>query len=224
MKLILDRIVSVVSLLVAVGLLSGGCKSASDPGFTSAPIIDTTGSAGSRLPEGTNSGVLQSPDRGYPFQVGDMIGVLFSGTAQEIPAHGERIKEDGNITLPLIGAVKAAGKTAGELQKEIHALYVPKYYVRLTVNVNPPAQDLVFYVTGEVRVPGPKPYNISGMTVTQGISAAGGPTDYGRKGRVELKRANGTKVRIDYDKAVRDPKLDPKIFPGDSINVPRRPI
>src|SRR5690349_17990359 len=154
MKLILDRSLSVVSLVVFVGLLLNGCATAPDPDFTSTPIIDTTGS---RPSDGTNSSNTDQYGKVYRFQVGDMIGVVFTGTSQEIPAHAERIKEDGNITLPLVGAVKAVGKTDGELQKEIHALYVPKYYVRLNVNVNPPTQDLVFYVTGEVRLPGPKP-------------------------------------------------------------------
>jgi protein involved in polysaccharide export with SLBB domain len=220
MKLILDRIVYVVCLLVAVGWLGGGCATASDPDFTSAPIFDTSGS---RSSDGTNS-FAQPYGENPRFQVGDMVIVTFSGISEPLAPHAERIKEDGNITLPLIGAVKAVGKTSGELQKEIHGLYVPKYYVRLTVTVTQSGPDLVFYVTGEVRVPGPKPHNAAGVTVTQAISSAGGPTEFARKGRVQLKRANGTSIRIDYDKALRDPKFDPKVFPGDSIHVPRRPI
>lgn len=207
MKLILDRIVFVVSVWVAVGLFVSGCATAPEPGFTSAPNIATN------VP-------VESPKEGG-FQIGDMVVVTFSGIEVPIPPHSERIKEDGNITLPLIGAVKAVGKTPGELQKEIQGLYVPKYYVRLTVTVTQ-ATDQVFYVTGEVRIPGPKPYSATGVTVTQAISAAGGPTEFARKGRVQLTRANGARVQIDYDKALRDPKLDPKVFPGDSVHVPRR--
>lgn len=212
MKLILDRIVPFVSLLLAVTLLVSGCATNSGPEFTAEPVIDGTNVAEPKVP-----GI-------YRLQIGDMIGVIFSGTSPEVPAHGERIKEDGNITLPLIGAVRAVNKTSGELQKEIQALYVPKYYVRLNVNVNVSNPDLVFYVTGEVRGPGPKSWNTVGVTVTQAISAAGGPTDFARKSRVELKRANGTKVTINYEKALRDPKSDPKVFPGDSIHIPRRLI
>lgn len=213
MKLLLDRIVSVVSLVVCVSLLVTGCATSSGPEFTTEPVLDS----------GTNTVEPKLYGESYRFQIGDMVAVTFSDTTVQIQPHGERIKEDGNITLPLIGAVKALGKTAGELQKEIQGLYVPKYYVRLTVTVTPPTQDLVFYITGEVRVPGPKPYNIAGVTLTQAISAAGGPNDFARKSRVQLKRANGSKVTvIDYEKALKDPKSDPKIFPGDSIHVPRR--
>ncbi len=66
--------------------------------------------------------------------------------------HEETIKEDGTITLPLIGSVYAVGKTAGELQNEIYTNYVPKYYVRLTVTVK--SGDRVYYVGGEVKSPG----------------------------------------------------------------------
>jgi len=218
MKLILDRIVLVFCLLVAVGLLGNGCASASDPSFTSGPNLDSS-AARSAAPSNNSSPELYgSVSR---FQVGDMVVVTFSGVSEVLQPHAERIKEDGNMTLPLIGAVKAVGKTSGELQKEIHDLYVPKYYVRLTVTVTT-GQEQLFYVTGEVRAPGPKPHNAAGVTVTQAISAAGGLTEFARKSRVQLKRANGTTIRIDYDKALKDPKSDPKVFPGDSINVPRR--
>jgi polysaccharide export outer membrane protein len=210
MKLILDRIASVISLLVVVGLFGSGCTTAPEPDFFTSPP-----------PTVLNPGTPPDVEQRQRFQVGDMVVVTFSGVSEPIPAHVEQIKEDGNITLPLIGAVKAVEKTTGELQKEIHGLYVPKYYVRLTVTVTTGQQE-VFYVTGEVRVPGPKPYSAAGVTVTQAISAAGGPTEFARKSRVQLKRANGTTVRVDYDKAVRDPKMDPKVFPGDSVHIPRR--
>lgn len=220
MKLILGRIVSVVSLLFAIGFLGSGCATNSDPEFTSAPIINA---AESRPPEGTDRSTKPYGES-YRFQVGDMVMVTFSGISEVLAPHGEQIKEDGNITLPLIGAVKAVGKTAGELQKEIHSSYVPKFYVRLTVTVTPPPESLVFYVTGEVRIPGAKPYNSAGVTVTQAISTAGGLTEFARKSRIQLKRANGTSVRVDYEKALEDPKNDHRVFPGDSINVPRRRI
>ena len=138
---------------------------------------------------------------------------------RSLPTHAERIKEDGHITLPLIGSIKAVGKSDGELQAEIHDLYVPKYYVRLTVVVgNSP--NLSYTVLGEVKSPGPKSY-LGKTTLTKAIGTASGFTEFARQSKIELTRANGTKVTIDYKKAVRDPKFDPQVFPGDSINVPR---
>ena len=102
-----------------------------------------------------------SDDKGSPppadvahFHVGDTVTVTFSGlpdTDNPTP-HQEPIKEDGTITLPDIGKIQATGKTAGELQNEIHDLYVPKYYTHLTVTVS--TGDRVYYVRGEVKLPG----------------------------------------------------------------------
>ena len=68
------------------------------------------------------------------FHVGDTVTVVFTGLPNDdLLPHEEPIKEDGTITLDSIGPVKAAGKTAGELQNDIHDLYVPKYYTHLNV-------------------------------------------------------------------------------------------
>ena len=114
--------------------------------------------------------------------------------------------------------MKAVGKTAGELQNEIHDLYVPKYYVRLTVTVKP--GDLIYYVRGEVRSPGRQLY-VGETTVTKAITSSGDFTDYASHD-VKLIRANGQIIKVDVDKALEDSALDPKIYPGDQVVVPRR--
>jgi protein involved in polysaccharide export with SLBB domain len=152
------------------------------------------------------------------FHVGETLTVMFSGIPDEIPQHDEQIKEDGNINLPLIGSVKAVGKTAGELQNEIHDLYVPKYYVRLNIVVKP--GDLIYYVRGEVKQPGREIY-VGKTTVTKAITSAGDFTDYASH-NVKLNRANGEVIKVDVDKALEDPTLDPQVYPGDQVVVPRR--
>jgi polysaccharide export outer membrane protein len=153
------------------------------------------------------------------FHVGDTVTVDFSGTADQIPEHVEPIKEDGTITLPLIGAVRALGKTAGELQNDIHDLYVPKFYVRLTVTVSSPQR--VFYVGGEVKQPGRLIY-AGETTVTKAIQAAGDFTDFANRNKVLLIRGTGDTIKVNCTKAMQDPSLDPPVYPGDQIQVPRR--
>jgi polysaccharide biosynthesis/export protein len=152
------------------------------------------------------------------FHVGETVSVIFSGTPDTIEPHEELIKEDGNITLPLIGPVKALGKTAGELQNEIHDLYVPQYYVRLTVTVKP--GDLIYYVRGEVKSPGRQLY-VGETTVTKAITSAGDFDDFSSH-TVKLIRANGQVIKVNVDKALEDPALDPQVYPGDQITVDRR--
>jgi protein involved in polysaccharide export with SLBB domain len=152
------------------------------------------------------------------FNYGDTVSVSFSGTLDIPPPHEEIIKEDGTITLPWIGAVQAVGKTAGELQTEIHDLYVPKYYVRLTVTVK--AGDLIYYVRGEVKTPGREIY-VGETTVTKAIASAGDFTDFANH-TVSLTRANGQIIKVDVDKASENSTLDLQVYPGDQIVVPRR--
>ena len=152
------------------------------------------------------------------FHVGETVNITFSDTPDPWQPHEEQIKEDGMITLPLIGPVKALGKTAGELQNDIHDLYVPHYFVRLTVTVKP--GDLIYYVKGEVRQPGREIY-VGETTVTKAITSAGDFTDFAGH-NVKLIRANGEVIKVDVDKALEDPTLDPRVYPGDQVVVPRR--
>ncbi len=177
-------------------------------GCSSAPKIIDTGSAGGTPP---NPEVAR-------FQVGETVNVGFSETPDMIQPHEEQIKEDGTITLPLIGPIKAVGKTAGELQGEIRDLYVPRYYVRLNVVVKP--GDLIYYVRGEVKSPGRQLY-VGKTTVTKAITSAGDFTDFASHS-VKLIRANGQVVKVNVDKALENPELDPQIYPGDQVDVRRR--
>jgi polysaccharide export outer membrane protein len=211
MKLRLERVWAWVGLALMAMMLLSGCASTPEPVFTTDPIVDG----------GTNGGGQTTNPRpeSFVFQIGDLVTVNFSDVPETIQPHIERIKEDGNVTLPLIGSVKAVGKSPGQLQQEIHDRYVPKFYVRVNVTVTTAPTETSFYVMGEVRSPGPKPYT-GVTTVTKAIAAAGGLTDFASKDLV-LIRAKGQKVKVNYKKAVRDPKADPQVFPGDSINVDR---
>ena len=153
------------------------------------------------------------------FHVVETVSIMFSGTPDQIPPHDEIIKEDGDITLSLIGSVHAVGKTAGELQSEIHDAYVPKYFVRLTVTVKP--GDLVYYVRGEVKGPGRQLY-VGETTVTKAIASAGDFTDFASHSNVTLIRANGQRIKVDCDEAQQDSSKDPHIYPGDQIVVARK--
>ncbi len=208
--------------LVLTGALFAGCTSTSgDPVFSDSPRPMTANTASAD----------SSPADAALFRVGETVIVTFSGggssgtgsegSNQIMPPHQEPIKEDGTITLDLIGPVKAAGKTPGQLQNEIHDLYVPKYYVRLTVTVS--AQDRVFYVGGEVVKPGVFQY-LGETTVTKAIQSAGDFTDFASRSKVWLIRANGQRIKVNCTKALENPSLDPPVYPGDQIQVPRRII
>jgi polysaccharide export outer membrane protein len=152
--------------------------------------------------------------------VGDTVTVVFSGIPDLIDPHEEPIKEDGTITLPDIGHVKAAGRTAGELQDTIHSLYVPAFYTHLTVTVKTTG-DRVYYVRGEVKIPGRQIY-VGQITVTKAITSAGDFTDFANRKKVWLTRANGQRFKLNCLAILDGEQPDPPVFPGDQIEVSRR--
>ena len=197
-------------LLFAGAIFTGCYSSPIDPVFSDTPTPPVM--TGSPLTGYTAADVPR-------FHVGDTVLVSLSGLPQEIPIHQEPIKEDGTITMPDIGHVQAAGKTAGELQNEIYNLYVPKLYRHLTVTINP--GERVYYVTGEVKQPGRQLY-VGQMTVTKAITTAGDFTDFANHKKVWLIRANGQRIKVNCNKAIQDSSLDPQVYPNDQIQVPRR--
>jgi polysaccharide export outer membrane protein len=199
----------VSGLLLASVILNGCASSHNDPVFSDNPDSSATG--------GTSSSATHLVDVAR-FHVGETVAVTFSETPDTIPSHSEQIKEDGTITLPYIGKIQAAGKTAGELQNEIRNLYVPQYFVHLTITVSP--GDLVYYVSGEVNGRGRQLY-VGQITVTKAITSASGFTDFASH-KVWLIRANGERVKVNVDKALQDPSKDLQVYPGDQIQVPRR--
>jgi protein involved in polysaccharide export with SLBB domain len=206
--------------LLLATLIFNGCSSSSDEILFSDNPAPASAQSGSQPRTGTAPADVTSGDlTAARFHVGDTVTVDFAGTVETVPQHIEPIKEDGTITMSLIGPVRALGKTAGELQNEIHDLYVPKYYVRLTVTVSSPQR--VFYVGGEIKQPGRQLY-VGETTVTKAIQAAGDFTDFANRSKVQLIRSNGEKLKVNCNKALQDPTLDPPVYPGDQVFVPRR--
>jgi polysaccharide export outer membrane protein len=206
MKLFVRGLFACAALLA--GLVLTGCGSPSQ----GQPFLDNPQSHNSAAPP-NGAGVAR-------FHVGDAVTVSFSGIPVPMPDHLESIKEDGNITLPLIGAIYATGKTAGELQNEIYTNYVPKYYVRLTVTVT--SGQRIYYVGGEVKAPARQQY-VDGTTVTKAIQSAGGLTDFANHGKVYLTHAStGQRIRVNYDDALKNPAKDPPVYPDDQVTVERR--
>ncbi len=201
---------SVCGLLLA-GLMLAGCSSPSEEAIFS----DSPNPPAMSGQPPANGSVVDAAR----FHVGDTIIVNLSGLPDPIEPHQEPVKEDGTITMPDIGKVQAAGKSAGELQNEIHDLYVPRFYTHLTVTVN--IGDRVYYVSGEVKQPGRELYS-GQTTVNQAITSAGDFTDFANHKTVVLIRGNGDRVKINLDRVRNGKAEDPPVYPGDQIIVHRR--
>jgi len=200
------RLFSFLLLMVFGWLVLGltGCVTGNDPRAMVPP------------PNVTSTTVLP------PLGVGDSITISFSGLPDptELPPLETSVKEDGTITLQSVGAIPAAGKTPGQLENYIHDRYVPAYYNHLTVTIKT-SSDLVYYVRGEVKVPGRLVYT-GPITVSKAITSAGDFTDFANRSKVYLVRSNGQRFRLNCDRIIDGEAPDPPVFPGDQIEVKRR--
>ena len=174
------------------------------------------------LPEsGSESGASQlSPEKQGTaiFHPGDQVTIIFS-PQDIIQPFQETIKDDGTITPPYLGPIVAAGKSSGDLQRELQKKY-DEIYRNLTVTVQ--SKERYFYVYGEVKQAGPCLY-LGDTTILQAISAAHDFTDFAKKKAVQLTRAGSDKtIRVNCVKAQQDPKANIPVYPGDTIYVPRR--
>ena len=149
---------------------------------------------------------------------GDQLQVrLETGGAGQVQAYDVVVDENGDITLPLVGRIKAEGTAMGELGERIQANYVPKYYVRCTATVLVTVR--FFYVGGEVRGPGRFNWT-DDITLMKAINTAGGFTDYAKRTKVEVSRGKQKSV-YNCEDLRQHPDRDIKIQPGDSLYVPR---
>jgi protein involved in polysaccharide export with SLBB domain len=200
--------------LMAAGLVLAGCRShPSERG--SAATGATPGAAGS--PAGIGNNIPESE----VFRVGDSVTVIFTDLPTPPPAFDVKIKEDGTVTLLLNQTFTFVGKTPGDLEKEVRASYVPRYYQYMTVTIKRAPQTLFYYLDGEVKAPARQTF-IERTTVLKAIASAGGFTDFAKKKAVKLTRLDGRKLTINCVKAIDEPSLDVEIYPGDKIYVPRK--
>lgn len=167
-----------------------------------------------------NAMTPQTPSSGI-LRAGDLVRVTFSDIPQPMQPVEIRLPADGRITLPYNVTVIAVNKSVSQLQEEIRNAYVPKWFVRLTVNII--TEERFYFVGGEVKSPQRQPYFGENMTVLRAIDSVGGFTDFANRRKIELRRAADGKVyKIDWNKAVRNPSLDLPVYPNDHITVPRR--
>jgi len=212
----LTRGLTVCGLTLAA-ILFNGCASNDDAVFSDAPTPPPMAAA--VAPTGSPvTGQTGANGEFAKFHVGDTVTVSLSGLPNTIEPVTAPITDDGTIALADIGKVPAAGKTAGELQNEIHDMYVPAYYTHITVTVT--IGDRVYYVRGEVKTPGRLVYT-SETSVTKAIAAAGDFTDFANRRKVKLMRTNGSSITVNCNRVLAGDEPDPQVYPGDQIYVPK---
>jgi protein involved in polysaccharide export with SLBB domain len=154
----------------------------------------------------------------YLLKVGDVIQIFLRGIPSG-DAIEDVIDENGNVSLPLINEVRAAGMTAAELERNIRKIYLDlDIYRNIAVTVVVPTR--YYFIQGEIRGPG-RFQIVSATRVSQAIAAAGGYTEYA-SGQVVVKRGGKIVKTIRNAKRLeRTPDDDVLLEPDDIIEVRR---
>jgi polysaccharide export outer membrane protein len=121
-------------------------------------------------------------DSAYRLDAGDRLRVVVYG--QEGLTNTYAIDAGGAITMPLIGAVPARGRTPAGLASEISAKLRGGYIRDPSVAVEIEAYR-PFFILGEVAAPGQYPY-VPNMTVEGAVAIAGGFSPRARRDSVTL--------------------------------------
>jgi polysaccharide export outer membrane protein len=171
-------------------------------------LVLLTGCANQPIADGYHP-ELVSP---YQLDAGDRVRIIVFG--QPDLTNTYVVDQGGAIAMPLIGAVRARGRTTAEVETDI-ASQLRKGYIRnpdVSVEVD---RYRPFFAMGEVGAPGQYPY-VPGMTVQQAVAAAGGFTARGETYGVQVTRSIGGRVETAI-LALSDP-----VLPGDTVFVRER--
>jgi polysaccharide export outer membrane protein len=135
------------------------------------------------------------------------------------------ILPDGNITFPLAGHIRAAGRSAKELQ-DILFQRMKKFFADpvITVSVKRVAGNRI-YVIGQVKKPGHFQAN-GPVDVMQALSLAGGLTTFAAEGEVRILRRDNKgqqrAIEFDYAEVSKGNRLRSNVIlkSGDVVVVP----
>jgi polysaccharide export outer membrane protein len=207
----------------AAALALAGCAQDADPVFAGrptgaiaspyaepAPVVAApieTGSWGEPVVE-----AVASREGPYLLDTGDRLRVFVYGQPNLSRAY--TVDQEGQITVPLIGAVQTRGRTTKAVEDMIRQRLGAEYVrdPQVTVDV---LQNRPFFIYGEVKLGGQYPF-VSGMTVETAIAIAGGYSERAstRSFRV-TRRINGFVDQIDAPG-------DYPVQPGDTVYVNER--
>lgn len=135
------------------------------------------------------------------------------------------VRPDGKISLPLVGDLRASGRTPVQLQDDIKG-QLSNYLANPEVTVIvQEARSQKFNILGEVEHPGSYPLSRS-MTVLDAIAIAGGLRDFAKKSKIYVLRvtAEGSRARLqfNYKEVIKGQSLaqNVELQPRDTVVVP----
>jgi polysaccharide export outer membrane protein len=207
-RIVRSALAMVFVLLLAACNSSGGSRGVPSAGG-GLPAPDTTSASGAY--QGATD---------YRIGAQDLLVISVFGV-QDLTKE-VRVNSNGQISLPLIGAVMAGGRTIPEMEAELARKYSDGYLQKPQVSVF--VKEFASQrVTLEGAVANPGIYPITGKTtLLQAIALAGGVDDKTADlgGIVLMRQVDGKRMAAAYDlRQVRKGLVDDPLIYGDDIIV-----
>ncbi len=135
------------------------------------------------------------------------------------------VDNDGNISVPYAGAIRAAGRTNIEIQNDVLNKIKKRAIDPQVVVISSQQRSSLVSVFGEVRNPVryPMPYAGAQDRITDAITRAGGITGPGWETWVVLER-HGKRATVPFANLVYWPSNNIFVQPGDRIYLYREPM
>ncbi|QTD54843.1 polysaccharide biosynthesis/export family protein [Parasphingorhabdus cellanae] len=171
------------------------------------------------LPEPTRVDLLSS---NRPYLIGPFDKLKIDVFGIEDLSKEVQIDASGRLSFPLIGVVRASGRTPGELADELEKKLQGRYVrnPQVTINLEETVSQVIT-VDGQVSKPGLYPV-IGRMTLMRAVATAGGTGEFAKLNDVVIFRnVNGQQLAGLYNlKAIRRGNYgDPEVFANDVIVV-----
>jgi polysaccharide export outer membrane protein len=151
---------------------------------------------------------------------GAALGLPAGSTAERLPAM--RVDDRGMIKVPFVGAVRASGRTAGQLQAVIQAgLRGKSQSPQVIVTVGESVSNSIV-LGGEVARPGRLVLTTNRETISDAIALGGGYRGQAKDAVARVERKGGT-FEMRLSDLLDLPDQDVRVAPGDRVTVVSRP-
>jgi polysaccharide export outer membrane protein len=197
-------------VLRALAMLAGGILM----------CIGLMGLAGRVLADPADTSATSS----YRVGAGDVLELsVFAGGELQEHVTGA-VAPDGSVACPLVGALRAAGRTVAEITTDLRSRLARDYYQDPRVDVIVREFGATVAVSGEVRHPGVFRLH-EARTALGACMLAGGFTDFASARAARVVRVRGGKtetLQVDLAKVKQGRSADVPLEAGDRLDIPRR--
>jgi len=209
--------------------------------LTDYALVDLTTEVLSYFPEETpkslrgSFGSARSGPAVLPLGIGDVVEMsIFESSAGGlfVPAEAgsrpgnfvtlppQTIAQDGTLSVPYVGRLAAAGRTATQVQAEIERRLADRAIEPQAVLNIVRSRSTEVSVLGDVGASGKFEISPGGERILDIISRAGGVSGPGAESTISLQRGGST-ASVAYERLLVSPKENVYVYPGDLIYVKR---